>query len=141
MTHKDYNVFALTGDGELNEGIIWEAAMSAAKFKLGNLVFIVDRNNMQTDGNCDVVMPTEPLDRKFEAFNWKVMKMDGHNIPEIIATLKAARDYREGPVCVIAKTTKGKGVSFMENVSEWHAKAPNAEEYKLAVAELRGGQA
>jgi transketolase len=69
------------------------------------------------------------------------MKMDGHNIPEVVATLKAARDYREGPVCVIAKTTKGKGVSFMENVSEWHAKAPNAEEYKLAVAEVRGGKA
>jgi transketolase len=141
MQRKDYNVFALTGDGELNEGIIWEAAMSAAKFKLGNLVFIVDRNNMQTDGNCDVVMPTEPLDQKFEAFNWKVLMMDGHNIPEVLATLKAARDYREGPVCIIAKTTKGKGVSFMENVSEWHAKAPNAEEYRRAVAELRGGQA
>lgn len=141
MLHREYNVFALTGDGELNEGVIWEAAMSAAKFKLGNLVFIVDRNNMQTDGNCDVVMPTEPLDKKFEAFNWKVMKMDGHNIPEVVATLEAARDYREGPVCIIAKTTKGKGVSFMENVSEWHAKAPNAEEYKLAVAEVRGGQA
>jgi transketolase len=137
MLHKDYNIWALLGDGEINEGLIWEAAMAAAKYKLGNLVFIVDRNGLQTDGACEDVMPTEPIDKKFEAFNWKVMKVDGHNIPEILTTLQAAREYRNGPVCVIAKTIKGRGVSFMENTTEWHAKAPNDEQYARAVAELR----
>ena len=138
---KPYDVWSLLGDGELNEGIIWETAAAAAKFKLGNLVFIVDRNGLQTDGACETVMPMEPIDRKFEAFNWHVMKMDGHNMPEILATLKAARDFRTGPVCVIAKTIKGKGVSFMENTTEWHAKPPSDEQYARAVSELRGGKA
>ena len=141
MLHKNYNIWALLGDGEINEGIIWETAAAAAKYKLGNLVFIVDRNGLQTDGPCETVMPMEPIDQKFEAFNWKVFKMDGHNIAEIASTLKAAQAYRDGPVCVIAKTTKGKGVSFMENASEWHAKAPNDEQYAKAIAELRGGRA
>jgi len=136
MLRKDYKVWALLGDGELDEGVIWEASASAAKYKLGNLVFIVDRNNLQTDGACDTVMPMEPVDRKFEAFNWKVLKMDGHNMPEILATLREARGYRGGPVCVIAKTTKGKGVRFMENKTEWHAKAPNDDQYAQALAEL-----
>jgi transketolase len=141
MLGRSYNIWALLGDGELNEGVIWEASAAAAKYKLGNLVFIVDRNGLQTDGPCETVMPMEPIDKKFEAFNWKVMHLDGHDIPAIMATLLAAREYRSGPVCVIARTTKGKGVSFMENTSEWHAKAPNDEEYARAVAELRGGQA
>jgi transketolase len=141
MLGRGYKIFALLGDGELNEGVIWEASAAAAKYKLGNLVFIVDRNGLQTDGPCETVMPMEPIDRKFEAFNWKVVHVDGHDIPALITTLQAAGDYRSGPVCVIAKTTKGKGVSFMENKSEWHAKAPNDEEYARAVAELRGGQA
>src|ERR1039457_5031284 len=137
MLHKDYNIWALLGDGEINEGLIWEAAMAAAKYKLGNLVFIVDRNGLQTDGKCEDVMPMEPIDKKFEAFNWKVIKVDGHNIPEIMSTLQAALEYRDGPVCVIAKTIKGRGVSFMENTTEWHAKSPNDEQYARAVAELR----
>jgi transketolase len=137
---KPYDVWALLGDGELNEGIIWEAAAAAAKYHLGNLVFIVDRNGLQTDGSCETVMPMEPIDKKFEAFNWHVLKMDGHNMPEILSTLRAAREFRNGPVCVIAKTTKGKGVSFMENSLEWHSKSPNDEQYAKAVAELRGGQ-
>lgn len=141
MLHKNYTIWALLGDGEINEGIVWETAAAAAKYKLGNLVFIVDRNGLQTDGPCESVMPMEPIDRKFEAFNWKVFTMDGHNIAEIVSTLKAAQAYRDGPVCVIAKTTKGKGVSFMENASEWHAKAPNDEQYAKAIAELRGGRA
>jgi transketolase len=140
MLRKNYKIWALLGDGEINEGLIWEAAMSAAKYKLGNLVFIVDRNNLQTDGTCDAVMPTEPIDKKFEAFNWRVFKVDGHDIPAVMATLQAAREYRDGPVCVIAKTIKGKGVSFMENTTEWHAKAPNDEQYARAVAELREGR-
>jgi transketolase len=141
MLHKDYTIWALLGDGEINEGIVWEAAAAAAKYKLGNLVFIVDNNGLQTDGECEAVMPMEPIDRKFEAFNWKVFKIDGHDIGQIVTTLRAARDYRAGPVCVIAKTTKGKGVGFMENTTEWHAKAPNDEQYARAVAELRGVQA
>ena len=141
MIGKDYKVWTLLGDGELNEGLVWEAAMSAAKFHLNNLVFIVDRNGLQTDGLCDTVMPTEPLDRKFEAFNWRVLKVDGHDIQALLTTFREARQYRDGPVCVIAKTTKGKGVGFMENTTEWHAKAPNEEQYAQAVAELRGAKA
>jgi transketolase len=141
MLGQSYKVWSLLGDGEINEGVIWEASAAAAKYKLGNLVFIVDRNGLQTDGPCETVMPMEPIDRKFEAFNWKVLHVDGHDIPAIMATLLAAREYRGGPVCVIARTTKGKGVSFMENTSEWHAKAPNDQEYARAVAELRGERA
>jgi transketolase len=140
MLHKDYNVWALLGDGELNEGLIWEAAMGAAKYKLGNLVFIVDRNGLQTDGNCEDVMPMDPIDKKFEAFNWKVIKVDGHSIPDLLAAVHEAQAYRLGPVCIIAKTTKGKGVSFMENTTEWHAKPPNEEQYARAVAEVDGGR-
>jgi transketolase len=141
MLGRPYTVWVLLGDGELNEGVVWEASAAAAKYKLGNLVFIVDRNGLQTDGPCETVMPMEPIDRKFEAFNWKVLHVDGHDIPALMAALQAARAHRSGPVCVIARTTKGKGVSFMENTSEWHAKAPNDEEYARAVAELRGGAA
>jgi transketolase len=138
MLRKDYKVWALLGDGEINEGLIWEASAAAAKYRLGNLVFIVDRNGLQTDGPCESVMPMEPIDKKFEAFNWKVLNMDGHNMAEILTTFQAAREYRNGPVCVIATTIKGKGVGFMENTSEWHAKAPNDEQYARAIAELRG---
>lgn len=137
MLRKDYTVWSLLGDGELNEGLIWEAACAAAKYSLGNLVFIVDRNGLQTDGACETVMPMEPIDRKFEAFNWKVVTIDGHNMQEVVATLEWARAYRSGPVCVIAKTTKGKGVTFMENTTEWHAKPPNDEQYATAISQLR----
>jgi transketolase len=140
MTSATYHVWALLGDGELDEGAIWETAAAAAKYKLGNLVFIVDRNGLQSDGPCETVMPMEPINAKFEAFNWKVMKMDGHDMREILLTLLAARDYRQGPVCVIAKTVKGKGVSFMENSHEWHAKAPNDEQLARAVSDVMGGR-
>jgi transketolase len=140
MLHQDYNVWALLGDGELDEGAIWETAATAAKYKLGNLVFIVDRNGLQSDGPCETVMPMEPIAAKFTAFNWKVIMIDGHNLREILETFAAAREFREGPVCVIAKTVKGKGVSFMENRLDWHARAPNDEEYARAVSDLRGGR-
>jgi transketolase len=140
MLGKDYQIWALLGDGELDEGSIWEAAAAAAKYKLGNLVFIVDRNGLQSDGPCDSIMPMEPLDAKFEAFNWKVMKMDGHDLTNIVETLQAAKEFRDGPVCIIAKTVKGKGVSYMENNLDWHARAPNAEEYARAISDLRGGR-
>jgi transketolase len=137
MLGKDYKVWALLGDGELNEGLIWEAAMSAAKYKLNNLVFVVDRNGLQTDGSCDSVMPMEPIDKKFEAFNWKAFKVDGHDIPSLLKVFQSASDYRDGPVCVIAKTIKGKGVPFMEDTTEWHAKPPDDEQYAKAIAALR----
>jgi transketolase len=140
MLRKDYNVWALLGDGELNEGLIWEAAMGAAKYKLGNLVFIVDRNGLQTDGACEDVMPMDPVDKKFEAFNWKVIKVDGHNISDLLTAFNEAQAYKLGPVCIIAKTIKGKGVSFMENTTEWHAKPPNDEQYARAIAEVEGGR-
>jgi transketolase len=136
MLDKSYDVWALLGDGEITEGAIWETAAAAAKYRLGNLVFIIDRNGLQTDGPSEVIMPMEPIDKKFEAFNWKVMRMDGHNMPEITETLQAARAFREGPVCIIAKTIKGKGVSFMENTLEWHSKSPNDEQYATAMADL-----
>jgi transketolase len=140
MLGQDYNIWALLGDGELDEGAIWETAATAAKYKLGNLVFIVDRNGLQSDGPCEEIMPMESIGSKFQAFNWTVMTMDGHNLQEIIETCSAASEYRDGPVCIIAKTVKGKGVSFMENSLDWHAKAPNSEQYSRAVSDLRGGR-
>jgi transketolase len=140
MLGKDYQIWALLGDGELDEGSIWEAAAAAAKYKLGNLIFIVDRNGLQSDGPCDSIMPMEPIDEKFKAFNWKVMKMDGHDMINIVDTLHAAKEFLDGPVCIIAKTVKGKGVSYMENNLDWHARAPNDEQYAQAVSDLRGGR-
>jgi len=140
MIGKSYNIFALLGDGEINEGSIWETAAAAAKYSLNNLIFIVDRNGLQSDGPCDKVMPMEPIDQKFRAFNWQVMGMNGHNMREVIDVLQDAREFQDGPVCIIAKTVKGKGISFMENAWEWHAKAPNKEQYEQAVRELKGGQ-
>jgi transketolase len=136
MLKKDYDVWALLGDGEITEGAIWETAAAAAKYRLGNLVFIIDRNGLQTDGPSEIIMPMEPIDKKFEAFNWKVMKMDGHNMAAVVETLQAAQEYRDGPICIIAKTIKGKGVGFMEGTLEWHSKPPNDEQYAAAVVEL-----
>lgn len=133
---KTYDVYTLAGDGELNEGIIWEVAGTASKYRLGNLVAIVDRNTVQNDGPCDEIMPTEPIDRKFESFGWTVEKIDGHDMPEVVRALEAARDHRDGPRCIVAYTAKGKGVSFMENDAYWHGKAPNDEQYRAARAEL-----
>jgi transketolase len=140
MLVKDYKIWALLGDGELDEGSIWEAAAAAAKYRLGNLVFIVDRNGLQSDGPCESIMPMEPIDAKFKAFNWKVLKMDGHDMKDIVEILQAAKEFRDGPVCIIAKTVKGKGVSYMENNLDWHARAPNDEQYARAVNDLRGGR-
>lgn len=140
MLGKPYHVYAILGDGELNEGIVWEASMAAAKFKLDNLIAIVDRNNLQNDGTSDEVMPLDPIDAKFRAFNWDVMTMDGHDMNDILLTLsKAATTGNGKPICIIAKTVKGKGVSFMENKREWHGKPPSDEQKNLACAELEGG--
>ena len=133
---KDYRVYALLGDGEVEEGEVWEAAMSAAKYGLDNLCAIVDVNGLQIDGRTADVMPSEPLDRKFAAFNWHVITVDGHDFDALRAAFAEARQVKGQPTVLIAKTVKGKGVSFMENDAGWHGKAPNAEQYEKAMAEL-----
>ena len=131
-----YRVYALLGDGEVEEGEVWEAAMSAAKYGLDNLCAIVDVNGLQIDGRTADVMPSEPLDAKFAAFNWHVIRVDGHDLDALRAAFAEARQVKGQPTVLIAKTVKGKGVSFMENDAGWHGKAPNAEQYEKAVAEL-----
>lgn len=136
----DSRVYVILGDGEIQEGQVWEAAMTAAKFKLDNLIAFVDANELQVDGRCSEVMPVEPIDRKWEAFGWEVLKIDGHSIPEILQALDAAKKVKGKPVCIIARTVKGKGVSYMEDACEWHGMAPNKEQYEIAMKEL-GGEA
>ncbi len=137
----DSRVYVILGDGELQEGQVWEAAMTAAKYKLDNLVAFVDANNLQVDGRCSEIMPSiQPIDKKFEAFGWEVIKIDGHSIPEILKALDDAKRIKGKPVCIIGKTIKGKGVSYMEDVCEWHGMAPNREQYEVAMKEL-GGEA
>ena len=136
MDSAGYRVYALMGDGEIEEGQIWEAAMSAAKYKLDNLCGIVDVNGLQIDGRTADVMPSEPLDAKFAAFGWNVIKADGHDFDSLRAALAAAKAEKDRPSVILAKTVKGKGVSFMENDPGWHGKAPNAEQYEQAMAEL-----
>ena len=131
-----YRVYALLGDGEVEEGEVWEAAMSAAKYGLDNLCAIVDVNGLQIDGRTADVMPSEPLDAKFAAFNWHVIRVDGHDLDALRAAFAEARQVKGQPTVLIAKTVKGKGVSFMENDAGWHGKAPNAEQYEKAMAEL-----
>lgn len=136
MDSAAYRVYALMGDGEIEEGQIWEAAMSAAKYKLDNLCGIVDVNGLQIDGRTADVMPSEPLDAKFAAFGWNVIKADGHDFDSLRAALAAAKAEKGRLSVILAKTVKGKGVSFMENDPGWHGKAPNAEQYEQAMAEL-----
>ena len=133
---KDTKVFALVGDGESQEGQIWEAYMAAAHYKLDNLTVIIDNNGLQIDGETKDVMPTEPLDKKFEAFGWHVIKCDGHDFDQIEAAYKEAEQTKGQPTMILAKTIKGKGVSFMENNAGWHGKAPNDEQWAQAKAEL-----
>ena len=136
---KDYKVYAVLGDGEINEGIVWESSLAAAKYQLDNLVVIVDINNLQLDGTIAEVMPTEPIDDKFRSFGFDVLTMDGHDMVDVLSTLTKAKHMRGGkPICVLARTVKGKGVGFMENSLDWHGKAPNDEQYKKAIAELKG---
>lgn len=135
---KDYRVYALIGDGESQEGIIWEAAMFAAHHKLDNLTVFMDHNGLQIDGPNKEVMNIEPIDKKFEAFGWNVLRIDGHNFEEILNALNEARNTKGKPTMIIAETVKGKGVSFMENQVGWHGKAPNEEQTKKALDELGG---
>ncbi len=136
MSNEDYRVYALLGDGELAEGQIWEACMSASKYKLDNLCAIVDVNGLQIDGKTSDVMPTEPLDKKFEAFGFHVLKIDGHNYDEIEAAFEKAKENKNAPTVILANTVKGKGVSFMEHNPGWHGKPPNEEQYKQAREEI-----
>ena len=136
MEGKDYRVYCVLGDGEIEEGQIWEAAMTSAKYKLDNLCVIVDNNNLQIDGTIEEVMSPYPIDEKFRSFGFQIINIDGHNIREIIDALDVAKNVKEKPVCIIAKTIKGKGISYMENKAEWHGKAPNEEQYELALKEL-----
>ena len=138
LVEKDYLVYVVLGDGELNEGQVWEAASAANKYKLDNLVAVIDRNRLQMDGFCEEVMPMEPIGKKFEAFNWHVTRIDGHDMRKVLVTLEEARDVKGRPACVIADTVKGKGVSYMENVREWHGKVPSPEQYETALREIRG---
>ena len=134
---KDYRVYTLMGDGEQAEGQIWEAAMSAAKYKLDNLCGIVDVNGLQIDGATKDVMPTEPLDKKWESFGWNVLKIDGHDYNQIEKAFDDAAAFKNGkPTVILAKTIKGKGVSYMENNAGWHGKAPNDEQFEQAKNEL-----
>ena len=139
---KDYRVYTLTGDGEIQEGQIWEAAMWAGHRKLDNLVVIVDNNNLQIDGSVEDVCSPYPIDKKLQAFNFHVTNIDGNDFDQIRAAFKEARETMGMPTAIIAKTVKGKGVSFMENAAGWHGKAPNDEEYEIAMADLeKAGEA
>lgn len=133
---KDYRVYALLGDGEIEEGQVWEAAMYASHYKLDNLCIFVDLNGLQIDGSTAEVMNSSPLDKKFEAFGWNTLTIDGHNYDEIKKALRDARGTKGKPTAVIMKTVKGKGVSYMENSVKWHGIAPNEEEYEKAISEL-----
>ena len=136
MSNEDYRVYTLLGDGEIQEGQVWEAAMFSGARKLDNLVVIVDNNGLQIDGNIDDVCSPYPIDKKFEAFNFHVINIDGHDFDQIASALAEARATKGMPTAIIANTVKGKGVSFMENQASWHGTAPNDEQYKVAMEDL-----
>ncbi len=136
VNRQDYRVYALMGDGEIEEGQTWEAVMSAAKYKLDNFCAIVDVNGLQIDGATADVMPSEPLDEKYKAFGWNVIKVDGHGYGALADAFQQAKTCKGKPTMVLAKTVKGKGVSFMENNAGWHGKAPNDEQYEQGRSEL-----
>lgn len=136
LDNKDYRVYVIMGDGEIEEGQVWEAAMSSSHYKLDNLCVIVDNNNLQIDGKISEVMSPYPIDKKFESFGFKTLVIDGHNFDEILNAFEIAKQTKGMPTAIIAKTIKGKGVSYMENQAGWHGKAPNEEEYKIAMEEL-----
>ena len=133
---ENYRTYIMLGDGEIQEGQIWEAAMSSAHYKLDNLCAFLDHNNLQIDGNVTEIMGIEPVNKKWEAFGWNVIEIDGHDFEQILSALDKAKQCKEKPTIVIAKTIKGKGVSFMENVCCFHGVAPTAEELEKALAEL-----
>jgi transketolase len=137
LRKKDYHVWVIIGDGESQEGSIWEAAMAASKWKLDNLTAMLDYNHLQNDDSVEKVMPIDPPIAKWKAFGWHVIEIDGHNMKDIVDALEATRSFKGMPTMIVANTVKGKGVSFMENVCEWHGKAPCQEEADKALTELR----
>lgn len=136
MDNLKSRVYCIIGDGELEEGQIWEAAMSSAKYKLDNLCVIVDNNNLQIDGTIEEVMSSYPIDSKFRDFGFQIININGHDMKEILDAFEVAKNIKDKPVCIIAKTIKGKGISFMENQVKWHGRGINEEEYKQAISEL-----
>jgi transketolase len=136
LRQKAYHVWVVIGDGEIQEGAIWEAAMAGAKWKLDNLTAILDRNRLQNDDFIDATMPIDPVADKWRAFNWHVVEIDGHDMEEIVSALETAQTVKGKPTLIIAHTVKGKGVSFMENVPEWHGKAPSQDQAQRALQEL-----
>ena len=139
LDSKDYNVFCAIGDGECNEGEIWEAAGTAYKYKLDNLIAFIDWNNLQLDGTCEEIMPPVDLAKKFEAFGFQVWQIDGNDMEQVVKALDEAMAAKNGlPKCIVGKTVKGNGVSYMENQCGWHGVAPNAEQYRQAMEELDG---
>ncbi|CUH97777.1 putative transketolase N-terminal section [Propionispora sp. 2/2-37] len=139
LDHKGYRVYVLLGDGELQEGQVWESVMSAAHYKLDNLTVFVDCNGLQINGSNEEVMGVQPVAGKFAAFGWNVLEIDGHNMPDIAEAIDAAMACKEKPTVIVAKTVKGKGVSFMENQVSWHGAVPNQEQTAQAIAELERG--
>jgi transketolase len=139
LKNKGFHTYCVLGDGELQSGQIWEAGMSAAKYHLGNLTAIIDNNQLQVSGFLKDIMPIEPLKEKWRAFDWHVFEVDGHNIPQILDVLKRRREIKNRPVAIIAKTVKGKGVSFMENSPNWHARIITRDEYDRAILEIDNG--
>ena len=138
LDNRDYYVYCLMGDGEIEEGQVWEAAMSASHYGLDHVIAFVDHNHLQIDGNNDQVMTVNPIDEKFRAFGWDVLTIDGHDLDAISDAIDAAKATKGKPTVIIAETVKGKGVSFMENQVGWHGVAPTAEQAKQAVAEILG---
>lgn len=136
LDNKQYRVYCILGDGEIEEGQIWEAAMAANKYKLDNLCVIVDNNNLQIDGTIQEVIGLSNIKDKFESFGFNVLQIDGHDISQIKKAFIDAKSQKDKPTCIIAKTIKGKGISFMENQVDWHGKAPNKEQYEQAMQEL-----
>lgn len=137
---RDYRVYCILGDGECNEGQVWEAAQSAVKYQLDNLITIVDHNRLQCDDFCDATMPTLDIQEKFRAFGFETAMIDGHNIEQIVQTLNEMKEKKNGkPKCIVANTVKGKGVSFMENAPGWHGMAPNTDQYKASMKEIEEG--
>lgn len=138
LDKKDYRVYTILGDGELEEGQVWEAAMSAAHYNLDNLTAFVDNNGLQIDGDIKDVMNPAPIDKKFDAFGWNVLKINGHNYDEIRNAIEEAKNTKGQPTVIICDTVKGKGVSFMENNAGWHGNAPNKEQCEQALKEIGG---
>ena len=137
LDHEGVRVYCICGDGELQEGQVWEALMSASHYKLDNLCVVVDNNNLQIDGKVDEIMSIYPLEDKFKSFGFEVIKVDGHDMEKIIWAFEKAKTIKGKPTVIIAKTIKGKGVSYMEDIVSWHGKAPNEEEYNKAMEELK----